>query len=305
MPSRLTLMMILAGGLYLGPFLAGLSRQPPWAVVVFAVLLVVWSVLYRSGSWPRQVVDLARPEVLAISLLLVSVMLALAGLVFLAGRGLSVVVGVMLLPLWVALALPALSLITAMLVQSPRKAAEMDALLDGALRQLQGLQAPPEPSGLTTAAEALARQLALLPEEAGEAEVRAVIGEPGDLDAALLAAIDRMGLPPPRPARLAAVLIVTDLAGAPGLAGRAEAAWVFDLARGDPQLEILFARRAVALLAGSPDLRRDMPYSYDVAMAAEHATDMVAARLLTDLRDRLNDLEPPDENSCDLDSSGS
>lgn len=300
MPSRLTLMMILAGGLYLGPFLAGLSRQPSWTVMVFAFVLVVWSVLYRSGPWPRRVADLARPEVLLISLLVVSVMMALAVLVFLAGRGLSVLTGVIPLPLWVALALPACSLSAAMLVQSPRQSAEMDAFLEGALHQLQGLQAPPDAADLTTAAEALTRQLAMLPEDAGEAEVRAVIGETSVLDAALLAAIDRMGVPPPRPARLAAVLIVTDLAGAPGLGGRAEAAWVFDLARGYPQLEILFARRALAVLAAAPDLWRDMPYSYDVALAAEHAADVEAAHLLSDLRDRLNASTPADEDTGGL-----
>lgn len=91
-------------------------------------------------------------------------------------------------------------------------------------------------------------------------EVRAVIDEAAVHEAALLGLIDQMAVPPPRPALVAAILIVTDPEGAPGLAGRGEAAWVFDALRGDPQLEALFTERAITLLAEEPQPRQDMPF---------------------------------------------
>src|SRR5688572_2606923 len=84
-PRRLTLMMLLAAGLYLGPFLAGLARHPAATVLVFGAMLAVWSIIYRSASWPRRVGELASPVVLVRTLLLACVMLGLAGIFFLAG----------------------------------------------------------------------------------------------------------------------------------------------------------------------------------------------------------------------------
>ncbi len=91
----------------------------------------------------------------------------------------------------------------------------------------------------------------------------------------------------------------TEFLTVPGkaLAGRAEAAWVFDIARGDPALERLFAERALALLGQSPEMWRDMPYSYDVNGARETCTDPGAAQMLGALRDRLNELSEQ-EDAC-------
>jgi len=289
-------MTLFGAALYVGPFLAGLARHPAGTILVYGALLALWSAVYQGGAWPRRAGELASPAVLARTLLLVCAMLVLAGIFFLAGIGLSFVAGVLPLPTPVPMAIPVLALALAVLVQSPRKAAEMDAFLDDALRQLKGMQMPPGAPDQTALAEALATRLKLLPGDAGAEEVSAVIAGSDDLDAALLAAVDRMGIPPPRPARLAAVLLVTDVERGAGLAGRAEAAWVFDIARGDPELEALFASRALALLAGRPDMRRDMPYSYDVDQASKAAARPDAAKLLSDLRDRLNDLSAQEES---------
>lgn len=289
-------MMLLGAGLYVGPFLAGLARHPAGTILVFGALLALWSILYQGGAWPRRASELASPAVLARTLLLACAMLVIAGIFFLAGTGLSFVAGVLPLPTAVPLAIPVLALALAVLVQSPRKAAEMDAFLDDALRQLKAMQMPATGPNQTALAEALATQIRSLPDDAGPEEVSAVLAGSDDLDAALLAAVDRMGIPPPRPARLAAVLLVTDVERGAALAGRAEAAWVFDIARGDPDLEALFATRALALLAGRPDMRRDMPYSYDVDQARQAANRPEAAKLLEDLRDRLNALSAEEES---------
>ena len=300
-PSRLNLMMILAGGLYLGPLLAGLSQQPRWTVVACAGVLALWSFLYRSDSWPRRLADLGRPEVFLATMLLVCVMLALSGLSFVAGLGLAQIAGGVSLPLWVPLGIPLLSLTIALFIQSPREATEMDAFLDDALRQLEGFPPLPSAPDISQSARAVAAKLEGLRERATVAEVRAVIGEAAVHDAALLAAIDKMGVPPPRPALVAAILIVTDPTGAPGLEARGEAAWVFDAIGGDPELEMLFAGRAVELLAEAPFLFRDMPYSYDVDQSAARSPDPEAAQALKNLRDRLNELSKEED---DFDESG-
>lgn len=290
LPGRLVVMTMLAGGLYLGPLLAGLSRQPPWTIVAFAAILILWSVLYRSAHWPGRIADLARPEVVVALVLPVGVILVLSSLFFVAGLGLSRVAGTLSLPLPVSLGIPILCLIAALFLHSPRKAAAMDAFLDDALRQLQGFPAGPALSGPSPAAKAVVERLAGLPEDATVAEVQAIVGATSCDDAALLAAIDATGIPPPRTALVAAVLIVTDPAGGSGPEGRGEASWVFDALRGAPDLEALFAGRAVALLARSPHLWRDMPYAYDVAEAAARSPDPEAARALDDLCRRLNEI---------------
>jgi hypothetical protein len=287
-------MMLLAGGLYLGPFLAGLARLPAGAVLVFGALLVLWSIIYQSGSWRGRARE-SSLVVLTRTFVLGCAMLSLAGICFLAGTGLSFIMGVVPLPPAVPLAVPIISLALAVLLQSPRKAAEMDVFLDDALGQLQGLGIPRNEPGQMAEAERLARRIGALPDEATAEDVLAFLEGSGDLDAALLAAVDRMGVPPPRPARLAAVLLVTDLERGSALAGRAEAAWVFDVATGDPDLEALFASRALALLAERPEMCSDMPYTYDVEQARVAASRAETAELLGALRDRLNDLSAQDE----------
>jgi len=290
LPSRIVVMMILAGGLYLGPFLGGVSRQPTWTVGAFASLMLLWSGLYRSAHWPRGIADLARPGVVAALVLSVGVTAGLSSLFYLAGLGLSRFGGTLPLPLPVPLGIPVVCLAAALVVRSPRRAAEMDAFLDDALRRLEGRPAGPTVSGPDPATRAMIETIRGLPEQATVDDVRAVLGGGFGDAAALLAAIDAMGVPPPRPARAAAVLIATDPSAGSALEGRGEAGWIFDALRGDRELETLFADRAVALLARSPHLWRDMPYAYDIAEAASRTPDPAAARSLDELCRRLGEL---------------
>jgi hypothetical protein len=286
--------MLLAGGLYLGPFLAGLTRLPWVSVLVFGAFLVLWSILYQTGSWRRRAGEPGL-VVFARTLLLACAMLVLAAVCFLTGNGLSFITGVLPLPVAVPLAIPVISLVLAVLLQSPRKAAEMDAFLDHALGQLQGMEMPRLDLGQAAEAERLTKRIGALPGDASAEDVMALVRDCGDLDTALLAAVEHMGGPLARPTRLAAVLLVTDLERGSALAGRAEAAWVFDIARGDPDLEALFAGRALLLLAERPGMWRDMPYSYDVDQASAAASRSETAELLGALRDRLNDLSAQEE----------
>ena len=290
MPGRLTLMMTLSGGLYLGPFLGGLSRQPGWSVIVFAAMLASWSILYQPGSWPSRAAELRNPAVATRTAILAGAMLALAGIFFLAGMGLSFLVGTLRLPLSAALAVPIASLGLAMLLQSPRKAREMDAFLDEALLRLEGLATLAADSGQAAMAGHLLDRITALPDDAAPATVLAALHGSDDLDAAFLSAVDKLGPSLPRPVAMAAILIVTDLDRAPPLAGRGEAAWVFDLARRDLALTHLFAERALALIRAMPDMAREMPYAYDVEEARQAAGHPDTAGRLGELRDRLNAL---------------
>lgn len=295
MPSRIHVLMMLAGGLYVGPFLAGLSRHPGWTVWAFAGLLGLWSFLYQRRSWPRSLADLATGAGFTKALVLAIVMPVLAGVAFLAGTGLSYITGVLPLPQAVPFALPVATLMIAMCIQTPRKAAEIDGFLDDALRQLKGMEAKPAPSRQTAMAEKLAGRIGSLPLEVRAEDVQAALDGTTELDAPLLAALDRIGPSANRPVRLAAVLLVTDVDRGSALAGRGEATWVFDIARGDPELESLFATRALTLLSEAPEMLRDMPYSYDVDQACKSSSSPEAAKHLADLRDRLNELSTQNE----------
>ena len=300
-PSRLRLMVVATAGLYVGPLLAGFSSHPWWTVPIFGAFLALWSILYQTASWPRRTADLTSPPVLLRTIFLLFVMLGLAGVSFLGGLGLSTIAGALPLPPAIPLLVPPASIMAAMFIQSPRKTAEFDAFLDDALRQLEGFAPIPEATEVTVAARNLAAKLEALPNNATEPEVPLAIGAPAVHDAALLAAIDKIGVPLPRPACIAAILIVTDPEGAPGLINRCEGAWVFDTVGRDAQLLALFARRALVLLDKTPHLWRDMPYSYDVNLAAVSTSDRETASLLNAFRDRLNELPRLDR---DIDEAG-
>lgn len=286
--------MVLAGGLYLGPFLAGLSGHPGWTVGAFGLMLGLWSFLYQPSAWPSGTAELATGAGFAKALVLAGVMLVIAAVAYLAGSGLSHLAGTLPLPLAATLAVPAAALALALCLQPPRRAAALDAVLDDALRQLKRFGPAPAPPRHAAIAAESARRIAGLAADAGVEDVRAVLAATRAFDADLLAAIDRLGVPPPRPARIAAILLVADPEWGAGLAGRAEAAWVFDIARGDPELETLFADRALLLLAEAPGMWRDMPYAYDVDQARQASTAPEAAARLHALRDRLNALSLAD-----------
>lgn len=290
MPGRLTLMMTLSGGLYLGPFLAGLSHQPGWSVILFAATLAAWSILYQRGSWPPRVAELRNPAVATRAAIIAGAMLALAGIFFLAGMGLSFLVGTLPLPLKAAVAVPVVSLGLATVLQSPRKAREMDAFLDEALIRLEGMGTLAADSGQAAMAARFLDRITALPHDAAPGTVLAALQGSDDLDAAFLSAVDKLGPSLPRPVAMAAILIVTDLDRAPPLAGRGEAAWVFDLARRDHALTHLFAERALALVRAMPDMGREMPYAHDVEEARRGAGNPDTAGRLGELRDRLNAL---------------
>jgi hypothetical protein len=283
MGRRHRLVLALAGLLHLAPLLWGLGGHPGWGLWVFAGLFAAWSLLYDRGGWRA---GTALPRVL--------LLLALAALLLWAGRGLATLTGPWPLPRWLPPALGAGGLLAALTLMPPARARAMDAFLDEALAALRAMPVPEQDDRQGEAARALAQRIAALPAGAGEEAVAAALGPPSLLDAAFLDAVARRRPEDtPRPLRLAAVLAATDPRR--GLEGRGEAAWVFDLARGDAGLEALFAERALALLDTAPRQWRDLPLSFDLDEAAGRSDSPAAARALARLRDRLRALSEGEE----------
>ena len=270
-PRRLTVMMMLGAALYVGPFLAGLARHPAGTILVFGALLALWSVIYQSGSWPRRARELAQPG----------------------GPGKNP-------PPRLRDARYRRHLLPGRdrTVLRRRRASIADGGSAGDTGARPGACGswcirrgrPPRwmPSSMMRSAsfrgcmsrptgrirrrwrKGSPRRISSLPGDAGPEEVVRRHCGSDDLDAALLAAVDRMGIPPPRPARLAAVLLVTDVERGAGLAGRAEASLGVRHRPGRSGSRVPVREpRARALAGDGRTCGATCPYSYDVDQARD------------------------------------
>ena len=134
MPSRLTLLMGATALLYLGPLIGGLAGAGWPAVYAFAAVFVLWLAVMRPHEWPRDASRWRDPAVPLRAVTQVLVQLLLVAILFGVGRGIGGVAGYLPdLPLIWPLALSALSVPLSRLVWNPRRAAEMDRILDDAI----------------------------------------------------------------------------------------------------------------------------------------------------------------------------
>lgn len=154
---RAQLMPLAIALLYLGPFVAGLSRAGAGILPVFVAAFFLWLLLMRPGLAGNAEGGAGRALATLAGSALVQVVLVL--LVYGLGRGLSVLTGgPAAVPLWLAAALSLTALPLARIaLPSGAGDAEMDRFLDDALRDIEGLaardpaEAPPEDAADGTA----------------------------------------------------------------------------------------------------------------------------------------------------------
>jgi hypothetical protein len=128
--------------LYAGPLLAGLAGQGVAAGLVLTAVFTLWQVLLHPERWPKTAADWARPAPLAAAALTVAVQALVVALVLGLGRGLAALgLGLPGLPLVMPIILALVGAALARLAWNPQERVEMEAFLDEAIAQIEGMAA--------------------------------------------------------------------------------------------------------------------------------------------------------------------
>lgn len=264
MQSKIRLVMGATALLYLGPLLAGLAGQGWAAVPVFILTFLLWSIVMRPSAFPRAASAWTRPHIWIGALVQLAVQSLLVLLLFGIGRGIGGVAGVLpVIHPALPVAVSALSIPLTRLIWDPVKAEKLDAVLDDALRQinglaLQGQRSQEEDDRRKAELDAeIARIRARL--EAGETDLRALHGKAPAWQ--LLQAVSDLkadrGLTPALSTAL--VDFATDPALSMELQGQEAPFTAFMLVRDDPQATARFAERYAALLKADAEAFWDGP----------------------------------------------
>ncbi|KPQ05821.1 MAG: Protein of unknown function (DUF826) [Rhodobacteraceae bacterium HLUCCA12] len=143
--NRRAALLAAAALIYAGSIMIGMSAQGWLGLAAIWALLLLYTVLMRPASqWSGRGLEGA--------IRLVSTLAgtaALSGILWLAGMGLSLMAETV--PVWPGVALAGAGMVLARGVWSARKEAQMDAFLDEALWQLQGVQEPAAANGVQLA----------------------------------------------------------------------------------------------------------------------------------------------------------
>lgn len=302
MKNRLLLIKLLTLMLYGGPLLAGLSGQGWNVLPAFAAIFVLWQIVMRPADWPRDAARWREGPVVVGALARAALMLVLVTVMFGIGRGIGGVAGHLpAIPAGATLALSFLSIPLSRMIWNPAKAAEMDAFLDDALLQVQGLNAGIEDP---EAAAAAIEPLLLLPDDAPDATARAGVQDiltRGSTPLRMRALTERLTAAPGAhvAARRGLILWSTDRKVAERFIGTAIQADAFIVAQGDPALQGLFADNALPLLVADEELYWDFPSTHLVVEATAHPQ---APRSLLALAEAMEDVARRNDPSGDGDS---
>lgn len=269
--------------LYLGPLLAGLAGLGWSLVPVFTLLFLMWLVVLRPETWPRQDREwlTLRPWIALAARTVIQLMLVV--LCFGIGRGVGHVLGFdPRIPFWLPVGLSALAILLGRLVWSPAKRTEMDAFLDDALRQMTAMPLAERPRSDWPGRFAPLLELSEdTPDfRVDEALLDAIGTEDSGGNLRLLARHLRFSEGEQAVLRRAIVRLATDPATADLLKGTSGVTEAFFVAGQDPALLDEFLSRAEALFADRPDLWDDYPAPDALRMAASSvANDVLGDRL--------------------------
>lgn len=276
MHNRLRLLQGTTALLYLGPLLAGLGGFG-WSVVpVFAAIFLLWLFILRPQQWPRRAADWLRPEALTALAAQAAMQVLLVTLCFGIGRGIGGVLGALPpFPLMLPIAVSFLSIPLSRLIWDPWKAAELDAVLDGALAALQDMGGAAEtPDALRNRTRLAARMVEELEamgpgvEDARLAAHLAAMGTQVDAGALRVALMDPIyDQSATEVIWRAAVLHATDPAVQAQMPGALYPQAVFRELQ-DPALIARFAERALALVSALPEAAADCPDVADLEAEA-------------------------------------
>lgn len=289
MRNRSHLLLAASAGLYLGPVLAGWTGAGWEALPAFAAIFLLWLIVMRPQAWPRDPAAWKRPEVVAGAVLQALVQPVLAGLCLGLGWGIATLSGVQpALPVAVPLALSALAVPLSRLVWDPVKAAELDDLLDDALRQLNASPGDADEQDATLIAPLLGLT-AETPDAVLQKAAAGLMGQPGIGWYEVYAALDVAG-EAALPACRGMILWGTDPQVVAETRGTVQQA--FEVTWNRPDLLKLFLARAEPLLAADPGLWLDFPDARSVRYAIDDSNPPALNADLGALADRLEQAAP-------------
>ncbi len=261
--------------LYFGPLLAGLGGAG-WAIVpVFAGIFLVWLVVMRPQEFPQTLSDWTRPEALVAASARMAVQLLLVLVLFGIGRGIGGVLGSMPnMPAMLPIGISFLAIPLARLLWDPRKAAEMDKLLDDALAKIES--GPDTLQGGDHAyAEAVTAPLIGLSDDVTEAELeshlsamRALVDEAMTYEV-LLARVQTNAAS--LAGKRALMLMASDAGSLGRLAKPRVPMQVMDVLGADAALIERMAERLITALRQDPNLWQNCPnMGFLEALHAQH-----------------------------------
>lgn len=260
--SRMHLSLAASAFLYLGAVLAGWAAAPLAAWPVFLGIFLMWSVLMRPEVWPREGARWIEAGVITRALMAVAVLAGLALACLALGWLLAGIVPLPPVGPWPGVLLALVGVGAARLVWNPAKSAEVGAVLDEALRQVQVQVVPPE----------------VQKKRGEEAEIDSVIGFTADTPVDRIAEVMADLTLRFAPGRLvegfqrqwkggrmnaaqkrALILLATDPDQVRRIAGHEAGSLALLVCEGDAVLTEHFLRRYSALLDKVPDAMADGP----------------------------------------------
>jgi len=303
MHNRLRLLQGATALLYLGPLLAGLGGFGWRVVPVFVLIFLTWTLVLRPASWPATRADWQRPAAVVALMAQSAVQVLLVTLCFGIGRGIGGALGLVPpFPVVLPIAISFLAIPLCRLIWDPRRAEAMDRFLDTAIADITQAAAGGVPHDRSDARTVTARLLAplqALPDEATEADLarhlRAITAHADPEDVAHLLSMAAQSGTASRAGLRALILTATDPRLTDALAGRGYGAQAFRLTGGDPELAMLYARRAAAQLHDDAAAWSDSP-SPDTLRNAAAGLDPATAAALIALADLTEACAPPGDD---------
>jgi hypothetical protein len=302
--NRVRLLQVVSLMLYAGPLFAGLAGFGWEMVWPFTGIFLLWQIIMRPSDWPREARRWAEPRMLAAGVARIAILAVIVALSFAVGSGLGGTMG--FLPSIPALAPLALSLAAiplARLVWNPADAAEMDAFLDTAIRDIDALSADPSPdaqhlAAATAQADHMLEPLSLMPDATPDETILAHLHAMArHVDDARLreALLGRCAAGPETPMVLQRALMLHASDGRlMETLGGDNAVRAFLALPDTPAVFETFARRLAAALQQNPGAWWAMPSSETMAQRADRLRGTPAEGALRDLIVLNNRLAPPE-----------
>ena len=296
--NRLRLSQLVTAMLYIGPVIAGLGGYGWKVAPAFVVIFVAWQIVMRPAQWPRDPAAWSSPQVRTGALLQVLVALVVVLVCFGVGRGLA---GVFAypprLPLVVPLFLSLAAIPLSRMLHDPRQMAEMDTLLDDAVKHLKSfdkdvafpssdaqhildgtqlalrLLQPVQDLPRDTPHYVIEQHLRVIATHVDDARLREALVERATAEA------------PSRPLLTALAVHATDRRRMEIL-GHDTVDPAFAAMPDDPEIMALYATRAVAAVTGDPDVRLALPRVHLVEAALTRMAGTAAEAPLKALLDQ-------------------